>query len=252
MLGLVLFLSAAAAPDSVTQNERSSGLAAIPNTTVRYYDVSGENVTEINRSMARERPKGPSGKPIPASTTWSVSSDFERTVTNGQCRVTAARVDFKAEAQLPRLLDDGALQAPVRKRWQNYVNLLEDGVLVTLAFVHHNLSSVEKAILSSSCETARDAAAKAIERLRIHTAHLASEREKQLDQQNRSLAEFRPGMLTDRERICKDLDSTETRLRTFRICMPKREWDRLAAESESAIQKKVSSFSKLNRGGPIF
>ena len=249
MLGFLLFLSSVAAQGTASQSEQLRGLESIPNTTVRYYDVSGGNVTEINRSMARQRPTGPRGKPVPASTNWSISSDFERTVTDGQCRVTAAHVNFKADAQLPRLLDDRALEAPVRKRWQNYVNLLEDGSLLTLAFVHHNLKSVEKAILSSSCETAKDNAAKAIERLRIHTAHLASEREKQLEQQNRSLAEFRPGMLTDRERICKELQSTESRVRAFQVCMPKREWERLATETEEALKKRVNTFSTHNRGG---
>lgn len=245
MLSLMLFLSSIAG----TQNDRVGGLASIPNTTLRYYDVSGKDVTEINRSMARQRPKGPSGKPIPASTNWSISSDFERTVTDGECRVTAARVDFEAEAELPRLVDDRSLQAPVRNRWQNYVNLLEDGAVVTLAFVHHNLKSVEQAILSSSCDNAKNAAANAIERLRVHTANLALKREKQLEQQNRSLSEFRPGMLTDRERICKDLTPTGTRVQTFRVCVPKREWDRLATETEEALKKKVNSFSTLNRGG---
>ena len=56
-------------------------------------------------------------------------------------------------------------------------------------------------------------------------------------------------MLTQRERICKELESTESRLRTFRVCMPRREWERLAAESENGLRKKVDSFSTLNRGG---
>ena len=229
---MALLTGQAQPPATAAMLKSAESLAAMPNTIVRYYDVEGGNVTEINRSMARQRPKGVNGKPIPASTNWSVSADFERTVTDGQCRVTAARIDFKAEAELPRLVDDRALQPPVRTRWNNYVGLLGDGALTTLTFVHHNLKTVEEAILSSSCQSAKAAAARTIERLRVHTERMAAEREKQLELQNRSLSEFRPAMLTTREKLCKDMDASGSRLRSFRVCMPKREWERLNADAE--------------------
>jgi predicted secreted Zn-dependent protease len=240
-LGLTLLAglagAAAAADQAAAPQSAADGLAALPNTMIRYYDVEGRNVTEINRSMARQRPKGRDGKPIPSSTNWSMSADFERTVTDGKCRITAAKIDFQAEAELPRLVDDKPLEPEVRKRWGNYVGLLEDGALTTLAFVHHNVTTVEKAILASSCEGAKASAANTIERLRVHTARMAAERDKQLAQQNRSLSEFRPGMLTDREKICKDVAATGSRLRSFRICLAKREWDRLNADGEKFTQE---------------
>ena len=131
--------------------EPANVLAELPGTNVEYYDVTGANVTEINRSIARQRPRSAKGNPVPANTDWSVRAEFDRTVTDGQCRVTAARANVTASADLPRLADDTRIDKPTRARWQDYVGLLEQNSIATLAFVYQNLGTVERAMLASDC-----------------------------------------------------------------------------------------------------
>lgn len=229
-----------------TPPSEATGLATIPNTTIRYYDVTGRNVTEINRSMARQRPKGPDGKPIPASTDWAVRADFDRTATDGQCRVSAARAGFSATVDLPRLAADARLDKPTLARWQHYVGQLEQGSLATLAFVYQNLDLVEQAMLASSCDQARAAGGAAIERLRTHTARLDAEREKQLARQNASLSEFQTTGLRPAKNVCRDLGATGSRIRKVRVCMPQREWERMYASGEQ-VTKELQNVPRVNR-----
>lgn len=208
-------------------------LASMPNTTVRYYEVSGRNVTEINRSMSRQRPKSRDGKPIPATLDWAVKADFQRTVNDGVCNVSGAKASFTATAELPRLVDGHLIDKPVLNRWQNYVDQLEEGSLATVAFVHQNLRVIEEAMLASGCDKAKAAGAAAIERMRARTELLDADREKRLRQQNATLSEFRPTGFRVQRKICKDIRSTQSRVRTFRICMPQREWERMQDDGEA-------------------
>lgn len=212
-------------------------LAAMPNTTVRYYDVGGRNVTEINRSMARQRPKSRDGKPIPATLDWAVKADFQRTVNDGTCKVSGATASFTATADLPRLIDGQRIEKSVLNRWQTYVDQLEEGSLATVAFVHQNLRVIEEAMLASSCDKAKAAGAAAIERMRVHTERLDAEREKQLRQQNATLSEFRSTSLRVQKKLCKDIKPTGSRVRTLRVCMPQREWGRLQDDSETLTKE---------------
>lgn len=218
-------------------------LAEMPGTQVRYYDVTGTNVTEINRSIARQRPRSTSGKAVPATTDWKVGAEFDRTITDGQCRVTAARTKFTASADLPRLAEGARIDKPTRERWAVYVTELEQGSLVTLAFVYQNLGVIEKAMLASDCDSAKSVAAAAIERLREQTARLVADREKRLARQNVVLAEFQPGALRAAKTDCRNLKVTGSRLQTVRACLPAREWERMQQDSEVYLRNVQDSKS---------
>lgn len=237
MFHALILLTLLAGQAEPREQEAGAGLADIPGTTVRYYEVTGDSVTAINRSIARQRPKGPNGKPVPASVDWAVRADFDRRMEGGRCTVSAARASFTGSADLPRLAADSKLDKPGRQRWQNYVDQLQQGSLATLAFVHQNLGLVEQAMLSSGCDDARASGAAAIERLRAHTAKLDAEREKRLAQQNASLSEFRPGGLRAAKNVCRDLNATGSRIRSFRICMPQREWERMFESGEQVTRE---------------
>ena len=49
--------------------------------------------------------------------------------------------------------------------------------------------------------------------------------------------------------ICRTLIGTGSRLNTQRVCLPKREWDRMSTENSEGLRKKQSEHSTLNRGG---
>lgn len=237
--------SAVAAEPSVV-SPVPSRLAAIPNTTVRYYDVIGRNVTEINRSIARQRPKGRDGKPIPASLDWTVTADFERTAVDGVCKVSGSRANFRATAELPRLNDVEKLDKTVLARWRNYVDQLEEGSLATVAFIHQNLGEIEKAMRASSCDQAKAAGAAAIEQMRLRTEILDADREKRLRQENASLSEFRPSVSSAQKKVCKDITLTGSRVRSFRFCMTTREWAK-QAEIGEATTKELQNKPRTNR-----
>jgi predicted secreted Zn-dependent protease len=204
----------------------------MPNTKVTHYEVTGDTVTDINRSIARQRPRSTSGKAIPATTDWAVRAEFDRTITDGTCRVTAARTSFTASVDLPRLAKGARIDKPTRERWAIYVTELERGSLVTLAFVYQNLGAIEQAMLASDCETAKSVAAAAVKRLRAQTERLTADRERRLARQNVVLAQFQPGSLRAAKTVCRDLDVTGTRLQTVRACLPMREWERMQDDSE--------------------
>ncbi|MES2904753.1 MAG: DUF922 domain-containing protein [Pseudomonadota bacterium] len=220
-----------------------NSLADMPNTDVRYYDVTASNVFEINRSITRQRPKSKNGNPTPASTDWAIRAEFDRTNTDGQCRVTAARAGFTATADLPRLADDAKADKPLRERWQSYVGRIEQNSIATLVFVYENLGRIEQAMLSSDCETAKSVAAAAIEQLRVQAVLLDTVRERQLARQNESLAEFRPIKRRDQKVVCQILKGTGSRLNKLSTCMELREWEKLAAESEAFTRKIQDSYN---------
>ena len=207
-------------------------LTDMPNTTVRYYDVSGSDVTAVNRAIARQRPKGSSGKPVPASTDWSVKVDFDRRTIAGQCKVVAAQAQLEATADLPRHTEEELLQPALRNRWRSYVGELEQSSLATLVFVHSNLLQVEQAMLNSECDGAQAAGAAAIHRLRQLATQQEAGRHKRLSQSNQSV-EFRSAPPRDLRNLCKNVTQTGSRLRTFWICMPISEWERMNADGEA-------------------
>jgi hypothetical protein len=53
----------------------------------------------------------------------------------------------------------------------------------------------------------------------------------------------------DAKIICRTLIGTGSRLNTQRVCLPKREWDRMYTENSEGLRKKQSEHSTLNRGG---
>lgn len=239
-LGLMVLAGAAPTAPIEPAGRR---LSSFPDTTVTYYDVAGSSVTAINRSIRAQRSTGPNGKVRPASTSWSVTADFEREIVGGRCSIRSAQAEMSARAELPRLVDGAGLTPSERTRWAEYVALLEQGSAATLAFVAQNLRQIETAIENSTCDGARNAATAAVELLRSHANKVTADNEKRLA----ALSEFRPVMLTDSKLVCRDLKVTGGRLQTVRSCLPKSEWERLWKSSAAFTHDLVAKSSKLPR-----
>lgn len=230
------------APSAIVASVSDARMSTFPNTTIDYYRVEGATVTAINRSIREQRaPSG--GNAVPASTSWTMTADFDRRMTDGECTVDNVRVDVAARVELPQLADGGKLTDAERKRWGDYVALLQNGSAATLAFVYSNVGQVEAAIRGSSCDNARTAASDAVRMLRAHSDRLSVQNEKRLA----TLNEFRPSMLADSKLICRDLRVTGGRLQTVRTCLPAREWERLWKSSAEYTQQVVEKFSKSSR-----
>jgi predicted secreted Zn-dependent protease len=209
-----------------------SRLADVPNTTIRYYDVTGKDLASINQSIARQRPKAPGAGLAPASLAWSVKASFEQRTEKEQCKVTSARAMLTATADLPRLVDEHAMETPMLGRWRHYAAELEASQLVALVFVYSHLDRVEQAMLASTCQGAKAAGTAAVEQLRNRTTALTLERE-----QRYSLSQW---LLTDADVtdagadkvICKDLAGPASSRNPLHVCMVPREWETLRESGE--------------------
>lgn len=231
---LSLFLAIAA----TTQGPASSvlSLSDMPNTTVRYYDVEGKDVTSINRSIARARPSV-NGRPRPASADWTIKASFQRHTKNDDCQVSDAQVTFAATAELPRLVNEQAIALPVLAKWRQYVERLEANELPTLVFVQQQIGEVKKAILASSCEGAKATVAHVVATLKSQAAAFELERQKKLPRADQMLTDAGISSRPAEKAICKNLLATGSRLNTIRICMASREWAILHASGQEATKE---------------
>jgi len=220
------------------------GLADMPNTMIRYYEVTGSDVTSINRSIARQRPKPVGGRLAPASTDWTVNVSYDRRTRDGQCQVRDARAIFTATADLPRLADEKALEPAVLRRWRNYVARLEESELATLAFVYSQLGQIEKQVIESSCADAGAAATEAIAGLQIRAAAFEAERRRALPKE--SAFDLAPEQRQAQAAVCKTLVPTGTRVDTLRLCMSRRDWQKLHESGQQATRE-MQDKRRVNR-----
>ena len=140
-------------------------LAQIPGVTVRYYNVTGNNIPLLRASIAAQRPKDPvTGQPQAASAKWSIGTSLKKQTTGTACRIVGVTPTFKAEVIMPRLVNvEGVVvPAPVMAEWRRYVASLEQQQAATLHHVHSRLGEVQRAVMASTCEGASAAASAAI------------------------------------------------------------------------------------------
>jgi predicted secreted Zn-dependent protease len=141
-------------------------LQNLPNTTVRYFDVTGSDLKAINKSMADQA----QSRARAAPTNWSIDTTFNKVTTDGRCKIASAKATFAANVGLPRLVPNPAHKPQMSAAWRAYVAGIEKAQAANLWFVHDRVSDVEKAIVASSCEGAQAAGAAAVARLKAQAA----------------------------------------------------------------------------------
>jgi predicted secreted Zn-dependent protease len=141
-------------------------LKDMPGVTVDYYDVSGKSLDEVRQAIAAQRQQGASGQAVAAGTNWTVDADVKKRTVGDKCEIVAGNVKFSGKAELPRLVTPQLLQPQEIQIWNDYVAGLEATAAEDLAFVQERMGEVEKALVSSSCDTAGAAANAAIDRLK--------------------------------------------------------------------------------------
>jgi predicted secreted Zn-dependent protease len=158
-----------AAAAAATATARS--LKDVPNITIKYYDVTGKDPKTINRSIAKQRPLDPATKqPSVAGTNWTLGASMTKRTVNGQCTVVAAKGEFAATAELPRLTTANIIPAGGLEAWQKYVAQLEKTAADNLWFVADRLPQVEQAMVGKECNAALAAGTAAIEKLKRDAA----------------------------------------------------------------------------------
>jgi predicted secreted Zn-dependent protease len=137
-------------------------LSQLPDVTVNYYDVSGNTTKKIRASIESQRPKDAAGKVQPSSSRWSIGTSLRKATTGAECKIVSVTAAMNAEVILPRLVNTGEVPEEVLKHWRKYVASLDQQQAAHLREVQARLPQVERAVMASSCEGARDAANKAI------------------------------------------------------------------------------------------
>lgn len=142
-------------------------LADVPNVDVTYYPVTGKDVPEIHRSIAKAAPRdAETGKRLPATSSWSMSAGAKWTRTGERCELTAVDLRFAAKASLPRLLVTAETPPAVLAIWNDYAARLEARQAALLRFAYDRRDSVEQAIRRAGCYGWETAATTAIARIR--------------------------------------------------------------------------------------
>lgn len=159
--------SAQAVAPSAVAAAPASTLANLPNVEVTYYQVTGKDVPEIHRSLARAAPRdAETGKRLPATSSWSMTAGAKWIRTGDRCELTSIDLRFTARAALPRLLVQPETPAPVLAIWNDYVARLEARQATQLRFAYDRRNSVEQAIRRSGCHGWEAAATAAIARIK--------------------------------------------------------------------------------------
>ncbi|MCW3796961.1 DUF922 domain-containing Zn-dependent protease [Sphingomonas sp. BN140010] len=162
LLALAAFAQAQPAPSVA-----GSGLASIPGVTIRTYDVRGKTIREILQSLTAAAPMNQStGRPVPATSGWSIKVGTQVTRTGSKCAITAVTTNFTGEATLPHLVPDPATPPAVLANWNSYLAQLDARHAEQLRYAYDHRAEVEQAVRASSCDNWQPAANAAIDRLR--------------------------------------------------------------------------------------
>lgn len=182
MINLLMAFSAltgvqAAAPAApvATPAAPARALSSIPGVTVQYYDVTGNNGKEVEKSLKAVRRAGPDGNPVPASTSWKADAQIQKRTEGTACKIVSAKMVFSGTAELPRLVSAKPEPAFV-PQWQAFMKELEADSAADLGYIYDHIGEIEKAVLAAPCETAGAAMQAATDSLKARVAAIASQR----------------------------------------------------------------------------
>ncbi|MEO8547393.1 MAG: DUF922 domain-containing protein [Sphingomicrobium sp.] len=143
------------------------GLKDLPNTTIRYYDVTGKNLKEVKKSIDEQlAAKDAAGHSVAPPAGWEIEAGLQKRTVDGKCTVASAHAKFIATATLPRLVTEQSLKPNEQAVWHTYLANVDTTQAASLWFAHDHAPDIEKAILASSCEGAQAAGTAAIDRLK--------------------------------------------------------------------------------------
>ena len=133
--------------------EAPDPFADIPNVSFAYYDVSGTKWDAIAASLAALGPRHGDGSIAHGRTEYRIAPSWTERQDGPSCRVTNVEVKFSAVVLLPRLAQDAAASAQVRKQWQQFIASLRrhEAGHARIAFEH--VGEVKAAVAASACET---------------------------------------------------------------------------------------------------
>ena len=166
LLALAALQAAAATPPTAVPAAPARPLSAIPGLKTSYYDVTGNNITEINAAIKAARAGATGANAQTVKTSWAIAPRITRSTTDGKCSVTSVTNNFSATAELPRLANEAALPTDVQNAWRTFVAKLEADAAARLWFVYDRSGSVAEAMKGKSCDGAKAAGVAALNKVK--------------------------------------------------------------------------------------
>jgi predicted secreted Zn-dependent protease len=158
--------AAAAAPPAAAPAAPARPLSAIPGLKTTYYDVTGNNIAEINAAIKAARAGATGANAQTVKTSWAIAPRITRSTTDGKCTVTSVTNNFTATAELPRLAKEATLATEVQTAWRTFVAKLEADAAARLWFVYDRSGSVAEAMKGKSCDGAKAAGVAALNKVK--------------------------------------------------------------------------------------
>jgi len=166
LFALAALQAAAATPPAAVPVAPARPLSAIPGLKTTYYDVSGNNIAEINAAIKAARGGATGANAQTVKTGWAIAPRITRSTTDGKCTVTSVTNNFTATAELPRLANEAALPAAVQTAWRTFYGKLEADAAARLWFVYDRSGSVAEAMKGKSCDGAKAAGVVALNKVK--------------------------------------------------------------------------------------
>jgi len=162
VMAFLISAGAAAAP------EGQPDLSAIPHLSVHYYDVKGKTARQVRRQLNTLGPIDPTDHArMDATTLWAFKWDWPGRGT-ARCDLASAKVDYRIDLTLPRLVVNDETPTAVQLKWKIYLDALTEHELGHVNFVVQHAPEVLAAIRASSCLNADKAAQRVLAEITRH------------------------------------------------------------------------------------
>ena len=139
----------------------------IPNATITYYDITGSSADELRTELDRFGPIGYDGYKGDATTQWFIRWNWPG-YGESSCDLSQATVSYEIEVILPRWSPPDNVQPDLVTQWTAYLHALIEHEKGHVEYVVDRHATVLAAIKNATCESADEAAARALQAIRQH------------------------------------------------------------------------------------
>ena len=142
MSGSAQTVPGAAAPDA---------FRGLPDVTVQYYDVHGNDEESISASIAQNAPARPDGSKAMGATGYKIGFRPFQVGSGPACKVTKLKVQFGAVVTLPRLANESAVPERILVKWRPFIIALREHEAGHVRIHYREMRAIEAALIGSKC-----------------------------------------------------------------------------------------------------
>jgi len=141
-----------------------TGLAAMPNVKVVYYDISGSTEQELIAQMELHLPGEEDGMPRAGQVEWSVQWSFTpaKVQSDGRCQPSDVKVRYQAVVTLPRWMPPAGTSPALIDRFSRFSQALAEHERGHVQILVDSLPELVSAIEAAGCSSASDAGSRGV------------------------------------------------------------------------------------------